>query len=93
MKNEEQKLNIFGFDVNVQPKGVLTTVIKTDDDGIVYLIKQSQDFCKSQMPIYTMRNYGKTADEFIHEFKKQCIKINQNKLPPCIPPSDAKEKV
>ncbi|MEK6883389.1 MAG: hypothetical protein AABY22_27425 [Nanoarchaeota archaeon] len=73
---EELKLNIFGFALNVDPKGTLVTVYEhnknngSDTDAVIVQC-ESQDGMVQQHPICTMKEYGKTAKEFIEEFKKQ----------------------
>jgi hypothetical protein len=64
------KLDIFGKVININPESYIVTLEKISDD-CVSMIYTGQGGNIKSTPIFTVKDYGKTADEFIKEFDKQ----------------------
>ncbi len=65
----EKTINIFGKEIKINTKAVIITVEKSTE-GVVTLIANHQNGVIESAPIFTTKDYGKTADEFIREFNK-----------------------
>lgn len=70
MSKEQSTLYIFGFPINIQPDGYIVTVKKHDEE-VVTLTRINQLGEITQRAIFTVRDFDKTADEFINEFNIQ----------------------
>lgn len=69
-------INVFGHDIKLDPKASIITMEKVNE--VVVTIKmQSQSFMEAQNQVNVKEKYGKTADEFISEFKKNVLKVKQ----------------
>lgn len=64
------KLDIFGKVININPENYIVTLEKLSDD-CVSIIHTGQGRNIKTTPIFTVKDYGKTADEFIKEFDTQ----------------------
>ena len=74
---EKTKLNVFGRDITIQKKAMVVTVTKDESveeaykNKIVLITYLNQDQSSLLKPVNVFEKYGKTADEFIHEFAVQ----------------------
>ena len=64
---EEKILDVFGQKITIQLKGYIVTVVKVSDE-VVNIVLMTQGRCEQIRPVFTMKRFGKTADEFIMEF-------------------------
>lgn len=66
------KLDIFGKEINVNPSTYIVTLEKTSDDCVSMIYTGQGGNIKTQ-PIFTLTDYGVSADEFISEFTTQNV--------------------
>ena len=67
-EGDQTKLNIFGKEIIIHPTGQITRMTKHSDD-VVNVSCENQGKQIYTYPINTIRDYGKSADEFITEFE------------------------
>lgn len=80
MSREQNTLNIFGLPINIQPDGYIVTVRKHDEE-VATLTSTNQYGQITQKAIFTVRDFGKTADEFINEFNIQNYHATKHNYP------------
>lgn len=79
--NNKVKLDVFGIEIDINPLGYIVTVEKLSE-GAVLICNRNQGEMVFKEPVHTLNRFGKTADEFISEFRKQnlvAVKDFENK--------------
>lgn len=90
MSKEQSTLYIFGFPINIQPDGYIVTLRKHDEE-IVTLTRINQLGQIDQRPLFTVRDFDKTADEFIAEFELQNHNATKHNNPMIFKTNDDKD--
>jgi hypothetical protein len=76
-----KKINIYGFEMEIQPDGVVRTFRKMTEASVL-LIETQQDGKSMETPINVYKAYGCSADEFMAMFVKECHLANGGKERP-----------
>ncbi len=69
-------IDVFGKKIGIPITGCVTTITKNSESCVTIKLAHESGY-EMSTPVFTSKDYKKTADEFIAEFNKQ---LTKNKL-------------